>query len=72
MLGGPIMTHSAGPCCENMSCRGYDLHKHIDSYKKKKALTTRLAALDNEHLQFLFRLLLSVNSREFMKYLYSV
>lgn len=36
MLGGPIMTHSAGPCCENMSCRGYDLHKHIDSFKKKK------------------------------------
>lgn len=44
--------------------------------KKKKqnqqALTTRSASLYSEHLQFIFKLLLSVNSREFMKYLWSI
>lgn len=72
ILGASIMTHSAGPCYETMPCRGQNLHKHIDSFFKKQALTTRSAALDTEYLQFLFRLLLSVNSGEFMKYLYSV
>jgi len=48
------------------------LHKHIASFLQKQALTTRSAALDTERLQFLFRLLLSVNSGEFMKYLYNV
>lgn len=69
------MTYSAGPVYEAMSCRGQNLHKHIDSFKKtpnQQALTTRSAALYTEHLQFIFKLLLSVNSGEFMKYLYSL
>lgn len=72
ILEASIMTHSAGPCYKTMSCRGQNLHQHIDSFLKKQALTTRSATLDTEHLPFLFRLLLSVNSGEFMKYLYNV
>lgn len=50
ILGASIITQSAGPCYETMSCRGYNLHKCIDSILKKQALTTRSAALDTEHL----------------------